>query len=215
MAHDPEPAGSYLRNNFTGWDWAGVFGVIATLFTGIWFIVGLRIEAETAPINASITVLTDEIEDTKDELTEDFDELKADFGTSETRILAAFEELSIEVSENVDKGMIERTDELSRALAARFDQERPLLVHVTNVPRDDPTILGLMEGYREAHEGAASMVVFGSKLQWTARIDDLEGDEAQDLQAVLEEIWTSHPEVETVLTYERAGVPDLVDFEIE
>jgi hypothetical protein len=211
MANDVQPLGSYLRNNFTKVDWIAVAGAIALLLGGIWFVVDRTIVAETAQIRADIRILEDEVEDTKRDLTAQFDDLRTEFGEAESRIVKAFDAFSTDVAASVEGGLTERTDELSRALIAQFQQDRVLTIHVTNVPRDDAAAMQLVQGYMADHASESVLLPFGNKVQWTAQVEDLEGMASRDLQNILEEMRVSHPEVETVMTYEPATWGDMFE----
>lgn len=183
---------SFFSDNFTKFDWGILLAAVGLIGTVTWFAVDLTVEAKVASIRADVAILKDEIEDAKGELLASFNQLDND-------LTYAFENMHDGVVTKVEDGMRERSDELSRALLAKFDIDHPLVVSVANVPTNDVKANALIMNYMDAHGSATKISTFADKIVFETRIDDIHGDAAKDLQIVLQKLWSDYPDVETSL----------------
>jgi hypothetical protein len=198
---------AFFRKNFTGWDWGILLALVTAFSAVIWLLVdltisaaGAEIRADVAEVRADLTVLTDEVTDTKSDLTKQFSEIVAN-------VTSVLEEHATIMESAIENGMTERTNELALALASKFETARTLTVYVTNVPRNDPEVLAIVSPFVNEHGSLTTVSNFADSMIVSTRLKDLNGIAAQDLQAVVEELWLEHPEIETVLSWDESSGP--------
>ena len=176
---DDDPSASYLWTRFQRADWVTVFGLAALFLSAVWFVVDLTIEASTAELKADFKILQEDFEDSTTAQANKIDNLDSD-------LTQQIQSISASIEETVGRGLSDRTDALSQALVARFDNPTRLTINLANISRKNASTETLISDFAASQKASLLISYFADKSVVSLTIDEFHGAKAQPVQEWLD-----------------------------